>query len=103
MKWKLSTFHEHKSFHIKLYLEKIDELQTLLDEDKFELFCELLNHDVDEDVAAVFIKAPLDEDDLATILQLIQEGTPSDEALKEILYHKRQNLEILNARKNMKI
>lgn len=83
------------------YLENIDDKETLLDRDKFEMFAELLEKDIPEKAAAVFLKANLEISEIGIILELIEKGYTIEEATTLVLNSKKTMYDEEIARKEM--
>ncbi len=84
-----------------IYLEEVTDKDVLIDRNKFELFALLLEKDVPRKIAGVFMTAKLSEENLAQVLELLDQNVGVDDALSLVLSEEKRRLELEIARKEM--
>lgn len=92
------NYHIGRVLH---FVEQVDDKETLLNQNKMELFNLLLEKDVPEKVAGVFMKANMEDDEIACVLELLDQNCTIDEAISLVLNKKKRDLETELARRDL--
>lgn len=95
---KLKEYDEvYSDRAIVLFLEAIEDKETLLNEDKMEAFSNLLDLDLDEKLAAAYIEGDLSSEDLEEVADIMDKYSMScEEALERFLNSKAATLKTLS-------
>lgn len=83
------------------YLKEVQNKEALLDKKKMELFDLLLEKEVPEKIAGVFVTTELEEEELTQTLELLDQKCTIEEALGLVLTNKMKELESNLARKKL--
>jgi hypothetical protein len=92
---------EFRLGRILYFLEQVDDKETLLDHSKMELFDLLIEKDVPEKVAGVFMRTEMEDEEIACVLELLDQDCTIDEALTLVLTKKKRDIETEIARRDL--
>lgn len=92
---------EFRLGRVLFFLQQVDDKETLLDHSKMELFDLLIEKDVPEKIAGVFMTTNMKDEEIACVLELLDQNCTIDEALTLVLTEKMKNLETELARRDL--
>lgn len=83
------------------YLENIEDMDTLFDSDKLEMFKKITEYDIPEKIAAVIVTTNMTDTEIEQILYALEQGFTIDQAISDVLIEKKREIETKIALKQM--